>query len=210
MTAGARRPGYASPLTARHYDSQLWLERRALRAALELAAPQPDDRVLDLATGTGAVLGLLAQRPDRPRRVIGLDASAAMLSRVPAFAPEWTLVQADARSLPVDDAGVDVVTCAYLIHLLGVDDRRTVLGEIARVLAPGGRVALVSLLGPRGAIGASLLAPAQRGLCRAFGRGSGWCAVDPTEELVAAGLRPRRARVCTRGYASLCLLAERV
>ncbi len=210
MTAGTRRSGYASPLTARHYDSQLWLERRALDAAVELAAPQPEDRVLDLATGTGALLGRLAQRPDRPRRVIGVDASAAMLSRVPALAPGWTLVQADARSLPIADGSVDLVTCAYLIHLLDPDDRRAVLAEIARVLAPRGRVVLVSLLSPRGAIGASVLAPVQRGCCRAFGRGSGWCAVDPTDELPAAGLRPRRGRVSARGYASLCLLADRV
>ena len=210
MRRGGSRSGYASPLTARHYDAQLWLERRALDAAVELAAPQPDDRALDLATGTGALLARLVQHPDRPRRVIGVDASTAMLGRVPALAPGWTLVQADARSLPLDDGSVDLVTCAYLIHLLDSDDRRAVLAEIARVLAPGGRVVLVSLLSPRGAIGASLLAPVQRGCCRAFGRGSGWCALDPTEELPAAGLRPRRARVSTRGYASLCLSADRV
>lgn len=204
------RSGFASPLTARHYDSQVWLERAALHAALELAAPGAEDRTLDLATGTGALLRLLAQHPQRPRRVTGVDASAAMLERVPAVPPGWVLRQADARNLPIADAGLDLVTCAYLIHLLGEADRRDVLAEIARVLTPGGRVVLVSLLAPRGLVGRSLLAPAQSALCRVLGRSSGWCALDPTPELASAGLAVRGGRVITRGYASLCLLAVRV
>ena len=203
------RTGFASPRTARHYNSQLWLERAALDAALALAAPGPDDRALDLATGTGALLRRLAARPDRPRRLTAIDASAAMLERVPPLPTGWTLAQGDARRLPVADATVDLITCAYLIHLLGEADRRAVLGEIARVLAPAGRVVLVSLLEPRGLLGRPLLAPAQRALGRGLGRASGWCALDPTPELAGAGLRVRRGRVITRGYASLCLLAER-
>lgn len=202
--------GFASRRTARHYDSQLWLERHALQSALALAAAGPEDRTLDLATGTGALLRLLAERPDRPRQLTGVDASAAMLARIPTLAPGWTLVQADARRLPMADSSLDVVTCAYLIHLLVAEDRRAVLAEIARVLTPSGRVVLVSLLAPRGVLGRPFLAPAQRALCRGLGRSSGWCALDPTRELAAAGLRPRRSLVITRGYASLCLLAERV
>jgi ubiquinone/menaquinone biosynthesis C-methylase UbiE len=204
------RTGFASPRTARHYDAQLWLERRALRAALALAAPGPDDRVLDLGTGTGALLRGLAERPDHPRQVTGVDASAAMLARVPALPEGWSLREADARQLPVADGVLDVVTCAYLIHLLEPEDRRAVLGEIARVLIPGGRVVLVSLLAPRGWLGRTLLAPAQNALGRALGRESGWCALDPRSELADAGLQMRRTTVITRGYASLCLLAVRV
>ncbi len=203
------RSGFASPRTARHYDSQLWLEQRALHAALELAAPGPEDRTLDLATGTGALLHLLAGRPDPPRQVTGLDASAAMLAQVGALPPDWTLRQGDARRLPLADGTLELVTCAYLIHLLDAEDRRAVLAEIARVLVPGGRVVLVSLLLPRGALGRAVLAPAQRVLGHGLGRASGWCAHDPSAELAGTGLRGRRARVVTRGYASLCLLAER-
>jgi ubiquinone/menaquinone biosynthesis C-methylase UbiE len=203
------RTGFASSRTARQYDSQLWLEHAALGAALALAQPGPDDRVLDVATGTGALLRRLAERPDRPRRLTGIDASAAMLAQVPPLPAGWTLVPGDARRLPLADASVDLVTCAYLIHLLDEADRRAVLAEIARVLAPAGRVVLVSLLLPRGLLGRSVLAPAQRALGRGLGRASGWRALDPTPELAGAGLRVRRTRVVTRGYASLCLLAER-
>jgi len=200
---------WASTATARFYDVQLTLERAALNASIELVAPHRDELVLDLATGTGALLRLLAGRPGRPSRAVGIDASAAMLSRAPALPEGWCLINADARRIPLGDASVDVVTCAYLLHLLDEHERQAVLSEIARVLRPRGRAVLVTLLEPRGPVGRSLLAPAQRTLCRVFGAGSGWCALDPSGELVSAGLCLRRRRVCTRGYASLCLLTER-
>jgi ubiquinone/menaquinone biosynthesis C-methylase UbiE len=201
---------WASAPTARLYDFQLALERAPLRAAIALAAPRGEELWLDLATGTGAVLRLLAQFPGRPRRAIGLDASAAMLAQVPALPTGWEVLQGDARQVPLADGTAEVVSCAYLLHLLDRPARERVLAEIARVLAPGGRVVLVTLLEPTGLAGATVLGPAQRGLCRALGPASGWCALDPTDELSAHGLVPVRRRVCRRGYASLCLLAERV
>jgi len=200
--------GWASRGTARLYGTQLAFERAALSAALDLASPRADELVLDLGTGTGALLHALARRLGRPSNAIGLDASAAMLHRARALPTGWQLVNADARRIPLGNASVDVVTCAYLLHVLDAQARQAVLGEIARVLRPGGRAVLVSLLEPRGLLGRLLLAPAQRTLCHVFGPGSGWCALDPTSELAAAGLRLRAGRVSTRGYASLCLLAE--
>lgn len=200
--------GWGSRTTARLYHLQLALERSALGAALDLVAPGPDEVVLDIATGTGALLRRLAQRGERPRRAIGVDASAAMLSRAAPLPEGWQLIRGDARRLALEDASVDVVTCAYLLHVLEARGRRLVLGEIARVLRPRGRVVLVTLLEPGGLVGRSLLAPAQRALCGVLGVGSGWCALDPEPELASAGLAVQRGRVCTRGYASLCLLAE--
>ncbi|MQA74323.1 MAG: hypothetical protein GEU88_08310 [Solirubrobacterales bacterium] len=60
---------------ARVYDWQLPLERRPVEAAVELADPGPEDHVLDVATGTGAVLRALVRRPSRPATVTGLDKS---------------------------------------------------------------------------------------------------------------------------------------
>jgi ubiquinone/menaquinone biosynthesis C-methylase UbiE len=208
--ASLSRTGWASPLTARFYDRQLVLERSALSAAVELAAPARDELVLDLATGTGALLRRLAQHTDRPRRAIGIDASSAMLSRAGPLPDGWELINGDARRLPLGDASVDVVTCAYLLHLLDPGARRAVLGEIARVLNPSGRVVVVTLGIPGGLIGRSLLTPVQRCLCRGLGLGSGWCALDPEPELAAAGFAVRRRQVCTRGYTSVCLLTEPV
>jgi ubiquinone/menaquinone biosynthesis C-methylase UbiE len=201
--------GWASETTARFYDLQLALERSTLRAAITLAAPDGDALWLDLGTGTGALLRMLARTPGRPRRAIGLDASAAMLARVPALAPGWQTVEGDARQVPLADGSVDVVSCAYLLHLLDAAARERVLAEIARVLRPRGRVVLVTLLEPAGLAGSTLLAPVQRALCRTLGRTSGWCALDPTDELALHGLALVRRRIARRGYASLCLLAER-
>ena len=198
-----------SATTARYYDAQLALERGALRAAIELADPRRDELVLDLGTGTGALLRLLVRRAGRPTRAIGIDASGAMLSQVPPLPSGWQLIEADARAVPLNDASVDVVTCAYLLHVLDQPARLAVLGEIARVLRPRGRAVTVTLLEPRGALGRALLAPGQRALCRVLGTPAGWCQLDPTAELADAGLRPRHRRLCTRGYASLCVLAER-
>jgi ubiquinone/menaquinone biosynthesis C-methylase UbiE len=201
---------WASAPTARLYDYQLALERSPLRAAIALAAPDGDALWLDLATGTGALLRALALHPGRPLAAIGLDASAAMLARVPELPSGWRVQEGDARRLPLADGGVEVVSCAYLLHLLDRPARELVLAEIARVLRPGGRVVLVTLLEPTGLLGRGLFGPAQRGLCRALGPASGWCTLDPGGELAAHGLRLVRGRVCRRGYASLCLLAERV
>jgi ubiquinone/menaquinone biosynthesis C-methylase UbiE len=200
---------WASAPTARLYDYQLGLERSALRAAIALAAPDGDALWLDLATGTGALLRALALHPGRPLAVIGLDASAAMLARVPELPSEWQVTEGDARQVPLADASVDVVSCAYLLHLLDRTARELVLAELTRVLRPGGRAVLVTLLEPTGLLGRGLLGPLQRGLCRALGPASGWCALDPGDELATHGLRLVRRQVCRRGYASLCLLAER-
>ncbi|MDQ3350080.1 MAG: methyltransferase domain-containing protein, partial [Acidobacteriota bacterium] len=67
---------------AARYDAQLWLEREPMRAALNLARPGEDDRLLDVGTGTGAVLKWLARDARRPRQATGVDSSAAMLARV--------------------------------------------------------------------------------------------------------------------------------
>lgn len=70
---------------ARAYDQQLPLEAAALAAAVELADPRPDDTLLDLGTGTGGLLRLLAERPDRPRTAIGVDDCPAMLDQARAL-----------------------------------------------------------------------------------------------------------------------------
>src|SRR5918911_3963338 len=70
---------------ARLYDFQLFLERTAIDQALELAAIRAGDRLLDLGTGTGAVLARLAARADAPREAVGVDCSASMLAAARAL-----------------------------------------------------------------------------------------------------------------------------
>lgn len=118
------------------------------RAFLVSRIPANAVRVLDVATGTGAVaLELVAAQPER--RVVGIDQSAEML----AVARERVdkrieLHQGRAESLPFADAEFDALTVTYLLRY--VDDVPATLRELARVVRPGGVVAMQEFGLPRG------------------------------------------------------------
>jgi ubiquinone/menaquinone biosynthesis C-methylase UbiE len=186
-------------LVSRAYRWQLPLERAALAAAAELAAVGPEDRLLDVATGTGALLHELARNGTRPEEVVGIDASASMLAvAATGLPPAWRTTIGDARRLPFPGGRFDVVTACYLLHLLQPGARAAAIAEIVRVLRPGGRAVTVTVESRRAATRAALArAPRRSGLRR----------LDPTRELAAAGLRPTHARFVSAGWPSLCVLA---
>jgi ubiquinone/menaquinone biosynthesis C-methylase UbiE len=186
----------------RIYDWQLPLERAALAAAAELAAPSETDRVLDVATGTGGLLRELARRRPRPAEVVGIDRSASMLAVAAAHGPPvgWRLLPGDAGRLPFPDRRFEVVTACYLLHLLDREARARTIAEIARVLLPGGRVVTVTVESRR---------PAARAALTRLPRRAGLAPLDPSHELGAAGLEPQRARFVRDGWPSLCVLAQR-
>ena len=134
---GAEASGFAVTgwdRAARLYDFQVILERTAIDQALELAAIGAGDRLLDLGTGTGAVLARLAARADAPREAVGVDRLASMLAAAGGLPLAWRLLHADATALPFPNESFDVVTAAYLLHLLEPPVRRAVIIEAARVL----------------------------------------------------------------------------
>ena len=116
--------------------------RRFLVARLELP---PDARVLDVATGTGAVALELVEQ--HGCSVVGIDRSAEMLgvarARVAArgLAPKIELREARAEALPFADASFDALTVTYLLRY--VDDPAATLRELARVVRPGGTMAML-------------------------------------------------------------------
>jgi demethylmenaquinone methyltransferase / 2-methoxy-6-polyprenyl-1,4-benzoquinol methylase len=112
-------------------------DRRWKRRLLALAALRPDDRLLDLACGTGDILFAAAERV---RFAAGLDLTHRMLqlARRKRGAP---LVNGDMLALPFRSATFTVITVGY--GLRNVPDLGAAIREIRRVLAPGGR--LVSL-----------------------------------------------------------------
>src|SRR5205807_9908645 len=97
----------------------------------------PDDLVLDVATGTGAVAEELA----RAKRcaVIGVDQSDEMLAIARRRLPQLEFVEASADDLPFDDGSFDALTFTYLLRY--VDDPVATLRELARVVRPGGTIA---------------------------------------------------------------------
>jgi demethylmenaquinone methyltransferase/2-methoxy-6-polyprenyl-1,4-benzoquinol methylase len=103
----------------------------------------PDARVLDVATGTGAVAVEIARRYGC--HVTGVDQSPEMLAEArrrvaeAGFSDRIDLVQGEAERLPFADASFDAVTFTYLLRY--VDDPAAVLRELVRVVHPRGMVA---------------------------------------------------------------------
>jgi demethylmenaquinone methyltransferase/2-methoxy-6-polyprenyl-1,4-benzoquinol methylase len=128
------------------------LDRGWRRRTVRALALGERPRVLDLATGTGDLAIDIARRhPDA--RVFGLDPSGGMLAIAAdkvarrGLTARVTLVRGDAQQLPYGDAEMDAVTIAFGIR--NVPDRPAALREMARVVRPGGRIAVLELGEPR-------------------------------------------------------------
>lgn len=117
------------------------------RALVDAVDARPTDRVLDVATGTGMVAAALRERYGCA--VVGLDQSADMLNvargRDGVFE---ALFEGRAEQLPFADGTFDHVTFTYLLRY--VDDPAATMRELARVLKPGGRIAMVEFGVPEG------------------------------------------------------------
>ncbi|MGI8885484.1 MAG: ubiquinone/menaquinone biosynthesis methyltransferase [Gaiellaceae bacterium] len=126
---------------------------RAMTAGLDgrwrrLAAREvvwPGDRVLDACCGTGD-LAIAAER--RGGKVVGLDFSERMLERARRKSGTIEWVKGDALALPFADGEFDAATVGFGVRNL--DDLEGGLRELARVLRPGGKVAVLEITRPRG------------------------------------------------------------
>ncbi len=125
----------------------LGLDRGWRRLALDAIGVGPRDRVLDLACGTGDLSALAAARG---AQVIGIDFARAMLGGAHARRVACHLVQGDATALPLPDAWATVVTCGFALR--NFVSLAPVFDELARVVAPGGRIALLDVDRPQSAI----------------------------------------------------------
>jgi arsenite methyltransferase len=100
------------------------------------------ETVLDLACGPGTLTRRLARAVGRDGLVIAADLSVPMLTRAARSTPYSCVdfARMDAMDLPLRDGTVDAVSCSLCLHL--VPDLGTALDEMARVLRPGGPVAI--------------------------------------------------------------------
>ena len=129
------------------YDESV-LHRRVAEAVAEFVSLRGVTTVLDIATGTGLVLRELVARCAR-LRCVGIDVSPGMLGVARGALPTNSLlVRASADQLPFGDAHFDLVTCVTAMHLMA--EPRAVLAEAARLLAPRGRLVLVTFRLPPG------------------------------------------------------------
>jgi len=116
------------------------LDQRWRRRSLDKIEVGPGDRVIDLACGTGDFCELAAERG---ARVTGVDFAFQMLRGAQARGLDSTLVQGDAEWLPFRSSSVDVVTCGFALR--NFVSLEAVIREVARILKPGGRVALIDV-----------------------------------------------------------------
>ncbi len=130
------------------------LHRSWRRRAAELAAVLPGDRVLDVATGTGDLALELAARVDAEGEVVGIDFSERMLelARVKAAAAPGTRAgavrfeRANALALPFAADEFDAATVAFGARNFAELEQG--LGEMVRVVRPGGRVVVLEITTP--------------------------------------------------------------
>jgi demethylmenaquinone methyltransferase / 2-methoxy-6-polyprenyl-1,4-benzoquinol methylase len=118
------------------------------RAATVREAVRPGDRVLDACCGTGDLA--VAARAAGAGEVVGLDFSEPMLERARRKAPELEFVRGDVLALPFDDGSFDAAVVGFGIR--NVEDLAGGLRELRRVLRPGGRVGILEITKPRGAL----------------------------------------------------------
>jgi len=110
---------------------------RVIEPLLDAAGVGEDSRVLDVATGPGYVA---AEAARRGASVVGLDISSAMVALASELHPDIEFRRGDAQELPFGDGAFDAVVANFLI--LHVGRPEAVARELARVVVPGGALAL--------------------------------------------------------------------
>jgi demethylmenaquinone methyltransferase / 2-methoxy-6-polyprenyl-1,4-benzoquinol methylase len=133
----------------------LGIHRLWRRTAVRLSGAAPGQAVLDCATGTGDLALAFKRAVGAQGSVLGTDFNADMLTPAPAKARaaglEVAFEVADVMKLPYADGRFDVASISFGIR--NVDDPAVALGELGRVVKPGGRVVVLEFGQPEGLFG---------------------------------------------------------
>ncbi len=128
------------------------IDRRWRREAIESLRPYRPQTMLDVATGT-ADFAIEAARRLAPRELLGVDLSEGMMRvgrekvEKAGLSDVIRLEKADCLALPMPDNTYDAITVAYGVR--NFSDLERGLGEMLRVLRPGGRLVIIELTAPR-------------------------------------------------------------
>ena len=128
------------------------IDRRWRKRAIRSLSLTGRERVLDLCTGTADLAIAAVSAQPAARRVVGVDFAQAML-RVghgkvlrERLSGRIELLRGDASRIPLRDGVVDAITIGFGIR--NVEDTAAACGEMRRVLAPGGRIAILEFAIP--------------------------------------------------------------
>ncbi len=120
------------------------LLRRCSNRVMELLDPQPGERILDVATGTGVAAFMAAEKVGAEGEIVATDISEKMVAQTAEYAREqgvsnMTFERMDAEELSFPDGSFDAAMC--VLGLMYPADPQRAIEEMYRVLKPGGRAA---------------------------------------------------------------------
>lgn len=144
--SGPIQAAWASPIGSMLYDNAQAISRRFISAwqlPLQWLNVPPGGIALDVGSGPGNVTASLARAAGPDGLALGVDISEPMLARAVRneAGPQVGFIKADAQRLPLRDNTIDVAVSTAVLQL--VPDPAAALSEIARVLRPGGKLAVM-------------------------------------------------------------------
>ena len=146
QNTGAIQKLWASPWGSMFYDNAQAVARRVLEAwqhPIDWLNIPVGGVALDVGCGPGSITASLARAVGPDGLALGVDVSEPMLARAVRVqaGSQTAFLRADAQQLPLRDRCVDAVVSIAVLQL--IPDPAAALGEMARVLKPGGRIALM-------------------------------------------------------------------
>ena len=124
----------------------------AAKKAIELVAPQPGEKILDVGCGTGVLTRCAGEAAGPAGSAIGIDPGQDMIrvaqENAQRLGSRAEFKNAAIEQLPFGSAHFDVVLSSLMLHHLPPDLKRQGLREVWRVLKPGGRFVVVDFYRP--------------------------------------------------------------